>query len=284
MKDWLIDKRISIYVVLLVFLILFAWYCLFSVNIPSSLNYMSIDVNPGIEFGFNDNGDIISIHSVNSAGEEILAVLNLSETTKEQAISLVIEELIETGYISPDGNNPILISTLGDSEQTEQVTNEFSNLIVTQLEENNINSIVIVQRIENDNEILAEAQKHGITFGKMKLIQDILCCNNNFNVEELVDYTIKDLENIALENGVALHIEEVATHPITAEYEEGYKTWDELSSECQNELKEIYSDEDLDLLFQPRRYVAMPNVVGMTEGEAVATMKNVGLVPQSDLW
>ncbi|KZL88890.1 PASTA domain-containing protein [Clostridium magnum] len=44
------------------------------------------------------------------------------------------------------------------------------------------------------------------------------------------------------------------------------------------QLKKIYSEEDLKRLDAPRKWVTMPNVEGMTEADAIRTMKSLGIV------
>jgi hypothetical protein len=44
------------------------------------------------------------------------------------------------------------------------------------------------------------------------------------------------------------------------------------------EMQKIYSPEDLERLFAPRKWVIIPNVVGMTKDEAIKTFQAVGLV------
>ena len=44
------------------------------------------------------------------------------------------------------------------------------------------------------------------------------------------------------------------------------------------ELKKIYSEDDIKWLNEPRQWVTMPNVVGMTEANALNTLRAKGLV------
>jgi len=44
------------------------------------------------------------------------------------------------------------------------------------------------------------------------------------------------------------------------------------------ELRKIYSQEDIDRLYAPRKWVIMPNVVGMSEREALKKLHSLGLV------
>jgi hypothetical protein len=44
------------------------------------------------------------------------------------------------------------------------------------------------------------------------------------------------------------------------------------------ELKTIYNEEDLNRLYAPRQWVSMPNVVGISEAQALSTLRAKGLV------
>lgn len=74
--------------------------------------------------------------------------------------------------------------------------------------------------------------------------------------------------------------EEAGGQPSAEEDSAGYTPWDMVSPELQASYKEIYTDEELDMLFKPRKWVTMPNVVGMAKDGAVAALKNLGIVPR----
>jgi hypothetical protein len=46
----------------------------------------------------------------------------------------------------------------------------------------------------------------------------------------------------------------------------------------QEELRTIYVEEDIERLYAERRWVTMPNVVGMTEADAIRTLRSAGIV------
>lgn len=56
----------------------------------------------------------------------------------------------------------------------------------------------------------------------------------------------------------------------------GYTEWEELSQEMKQESREIYTEEELKMLFAPRKCVTVPNVMGMTE-EAALKLLNSGV-------
>lgn len=64
------------------------------------------------------------------------------------------------------------------------------------------------------------------------------------------------------------------------ESESSYQGGRDLSNDpkYQAELKKIYSKDDITRLQAPRKWVIMPNVVGLSEGEALKKLQSLGLV------
>ena len=57
----------------------------------------------------------------------------------------------------------------------------------------------------------------------------------------------------------------------------GYKTWYQVDEEIREEYLKNFSKEDLKRLFFGRRFVTRPNVVGLTEKQAVDLLHSRGL-------
>ncbi len=278
MKAWF-SKRNILYVLSALSVAAVA-FCIIRLSQPS-LNCLSIDVNPGIEFVFDDQGNVVSFRAVNYEGAQILADLDLKGMAKEKATSLVISKLVEANYIYSSYNNAVLISVLGDKDKADKIASEISAAVVAQLESNNISSSVVTQQIDKDSDLVAEANKYGITFGKMKLLRDIMNSNPSLTVEQLKDCTIGDLETIANSNGVPMQVSKSNTKHSTDPDYVGSDNWQDISPEIQKSYKDIYTDEELTMLFKPRKWVTMPNVVGLSQSEAFAKMHSLGLVPRA---
>lgn len=57
----------------------------------------------------------------------------------------------------------------------------------------------------------------------------------------------------------------------------GYASWDEISPEMQQVYKSGFSDEDISRMFAPRRWITLPDVVGLTEKDAVKAFHDKGV-------
>lgn len=61
--------------------------------------YLDIDVNPSIELTLNEYDRVIGTYAYNEEGEDILAKVALENKTSEEAIMLLIDVMIEEGYL-----------------------------------------------------------------------------------------------------------------------------------------------------------------------------------------
>lgn len=76
--------------------------------------YVSLDVNPSIEFSLNMFDRVLSVKAVNDDGLEILKQVNLenmSNKTIDDAIKLTIKEISEEGYFDGETEGGIVITT-----------------------------------------------------------------------------------------------------------------------------------------------------------------------------
>lgn len=62
------------------------------------------------------------------------------------------------------------------------------------------------------------------------------------------------------------------------ETDAGYVPFSQLSKAQQDELRTIYSEEDIAKMDQPPRWITVPNVIGMSEAQAVQTLKSRGMI------
>ncbi len=58
----------------------------------------------------------------------------------------------------------------------------------------------------------------------------------------------------------------------------GERSWDDLSDDMKQSMQATYTDEQLAMLFAPRRIVTLPDVTGLPEAEAVDKLKDAGIV------
>ena len=94
----------------------------FNSNIGSVMAYVSVDINPSVQFVTDGANEVVSVTVANDDGETILLgeVDNLIGLSIEEATERIVELAIEYGYLDPealaDDPNAITITTVLESQ------------------------------------------------------------------------------------------------------------------------------------------------------------------------
>ena len=161
------------------------------------LTTVAIDVNPSIELNLDKKEKVVSATALNGDAEKILYELELKNKTLEEAVTLIVGSMIENGFIS-EISNSILVSVDGDSQRSDELRDRISSMIKSVLDNGNIESSILSQLHDPDNEIKALAEKYGISTGKAALIYKITAADGTHLFEELTSLSVNEL-NILLE-------------------------------------------------------------------------------------
>ncbi|MFW5913522.1 MAG: anti-sigma-I factor RsgI family protein [Bacillota bacterium] len=82
--------------------------------------YLTLDINPSVEFIVDEDGEIESYTALNEDGEVVIADLDLEGMDYEEALDTYLEEATDLGYIDVNADdNAVYISTNEDDEETE---------------------------------------------------------------------------------------------------------------------------------------------------------------------
>jgi hypothetical protein len=93
-------------------------YGYFAYDIGSVMAYVSVDINPSVQFVTNGNDEVVSVTASNEEGEIILLeeAENLIGLSIEEATEKIVELAIEYGYLDPEAleadPNAITITTV----------------------------------------------------------------------------------------------------------------------------------------------------------------------------
>lgn len=127
-------------------------------------SYLSVEINPGIEFILNDEGDVESVLPVNEHAEAVIADLDLVGLPADEALEAFIDAAIETGYIDVDSNENIVTVTSNDEEEQETKKAEVEAI----LEERAIGAAIFGGEMNETYATLAE--EHDVSVGRARLI------------------------------------------------------------------------------------------------------------------
>ncbi len=154
---------------------------------------VTLDVNPGVEFGLNSSGEVVDITATNSDATKIVENVDVVGDTASTAANEILGEMINNNYIT-ESQNSVLVSTSGENAET--IRNDLTSDVETYLTEQNIKPNVIGQTTNVTNELENNAEKYNLSTGKLELINKIIEGNSKFTVEELSKLSISELYKV----------------------------------------------------------------------------------------
>ena len=160
--------------------------------------YVSMDINPSVELAVNAFDTVVAVEAYNEDGKNVLEGTNLVNSKIDDAVSTVVTNAINEGYIKEDGSSAIEITTATDKEKVaEELDKELKEKVDKTLENNNKEA-----KVETENVALArrdEARKLGITPGKFNLIQKLQELDSNITVEDYKESSVEDIQKKTIE-------------------------------------------------------------------------------------
>lgn len=183
-------------------------------------DYVSIDVNPSIEYSVNLFDRILDVKAVNDDGEKILKDLDLTNQKLEKALLETIDKLIEDGYLTDDPDGGILITTSNKKiSDAEELAGHLKKDIQKYLNQHeNITAKVKAEAVGKER--VEEAKKLGVTPGKLNLVEKLQNSTTGaINVDDWLSKPVKDIVKAIKENNTQHHeiIKEQAPPPVIKE-------------------------------------------------------------------
>lgn len=159
--------------------------------------YVSLDVNPSIEYSVNRFEKVLSVNGVNDDGTEIINEIsfeNLEHKNITDAISLTVNEILEAGYLD-DATSGIVITTSSENEEkAEDLAQNLEASANETCEDNDCDATVTVEAVGATR--VAEARALGVTPGKLNLVEKLIESSGNaenIDMEEWLHKSVKDI-------------------------------------------------------------------------------------------
>lgn len=201
--------------------------------------YVSVDINPSVEFVVNDDDIVESYLFLNEDAAIICVDLDFVGMNIDDAVELFVETATAAGYIDPEGDdNAVLITVLTDDEEDEdgevraEICERIRKRLNTHFAKNYINSLVLTEDFTQED-LVAEADELGVSPGKLKLTYAAMLTDETLVKEELLEMPVKDILAIVKE----------AHSDAFAEYKEAqWQRLREMKQEKIQEHKEIVEE------------------------------------------
>lgn len=164
-------------------------------------SYVSLDVNPSIEYSLNRFDRVLSAEAVNDDGEVILENLDLENKSIEDAVEETIQEIAKNGYLTDTELGGIVIATSSDDEDTA--------LLLADTLKEEAETTTAEAGIETEVEVLSigkerveEAKALGVTPGKLNLVEKLQASNPDaeVSIEDWLNKPVKSIMKAIKEN------------------------------------------------------------------------------------
>jgi len=164
-------------------------------------DYVSLDVNPSVEYSLNMFDRILEVKGVNDDGDELMDSLDLKNMTIEDAVKETLDKLMADGYLTDDPNGGIVITTSNDEMgDAKRLAVELEKKIQTYLDEQEgVTAKVDAEAVTQAR--VEEARELGVTPGKLNLVEKLQATTSEaINVEEWLTKPVKEINKAIKEN------------------------------------------------------------------------------------
>ncbi|MEG0115565.1 MAG: hypothetical protein RSA00_03990, partial [Hydrogenoanaerobacterium sp.] len=173
------------------------------------VSYVSLDVNPGVEFKTNRLNRVVSMTGANDDAKELLKDYNPKGKKLDTVVDQVVNRMVNGGYIAGDKKNDILITCRNDAD-SQKALKLVKEQVSTALSEHQMKADILTQNIALDKSSTEDASKHNVSAGKMAVITKLLAQDASLNADDLATTRISELITYAEQHQLALELEEDA--------------------------------------------------------------------------
>ncbi|MGE5456711.1 MAG: hypothetical protein ACM3O4_06415 [Ignavibacteriales bacterium] len=263
----------------------FVGYSMWNNNTFSSV---TISINPEVELLLNNEDKVVEVIPINEDADILTSDLDLEGLTIEEASEKLIDSAMETGFLDEySDENTVVITTVNDDETKRQALQEkIMTKFTSHFEGKKIYPVLVAKGLDDD--LKAEADQYGISYGKMLLVESALALNDTLSKDELVNMSIRDIQTeiktVVKDRRAALKLsrqeakEELKAKK--AELKKNYKTTVEnlkatIAEEYKEELKNMTPAQRKEAInnYLTARKEAIKNDIGAIREEIKAEIK-----------
>ena len=156
------------------------------------VSYVSLDINPSVELELNFLDRVIGTTAENADGEALLAGLRVRNLSVDSAISYLVQNAYEKGYVKKDGSTVISLTAISDDQKkvTElQVKTKNGAAEAMQAKK----AFATVYQSASDMAFRNEAKEAGVSPGKYKLIKSLEVLDPEIDIGQYKDAKVSEI-------------------------------------------------------------------------------------------
>lgn len=153
--------------------------------------YLSMDVNPGIELAFDDEGKVLEVRAMNAQAEQAIGGIDYTGDDVEDVAEALLYRIAIGGHLS-QADTHILLSS-DNSLLSKKALDRVNKALEEQLVLLNPNATLLNKVFDIDDDVLEEAHAQGMTAGRYLYTQDVVDANDDLTWEEAEELRIAEL-------------------------------------------------------------------------------------------
>jgi len=178
---------------------------IYSYNVPYT--YVSVDINPSVEFTTNIFNRIIKTEGLNEDGRKLLLKENYKNEAIEDGVEGILKWAADEGYFDNKEKNAVMVTVASKStDKSEGLKDNLENAVSQELKviaKPDVEKVVQTTTVQKRN----EAHKQGVSQGKLKLVEELKDIMPEAKTEELINKPVKTIldtiKNVKKDTGKA---------------------------------------------------------------------------------
>ncbi|MDD2261693.1 MAG: hypothetical protein PHW20_05450 [Clostridia bacterium] len=162
-----------------------------------STSYVSMDINPSVEYSINMYDRVIDAKGVNEDGIRLLEEINIEELKNksiDDALSMTIEEAVQEGYLEEEGAGVMISTEARNSNNASELAARLQESVKETVTKNNPNAEIVGEAVGLAR--VEEAHELGVTPGKLNLVEKLINSSDDpqsINKEEWLNKSVKEI-------------------------------------------------------------------------------------------
>lgn len=159
-----------------------------------AVSYIKVSINPELELGLNSDNEVVEVVNLNEDADILTSDLDIIGLEVEEALELIVDENIETGYIDEySEENGVIVTVVNDNEEDRlDLEEKVMTKIQNHLELKKVSAVLAAVKLSDD--LKADATKYEVSNGKMLLVTEAVTLNPELKKEELVTLSVKEIQ------------------------------------------------------------------------------------------
>ncbi len=159
-------------------------------TLSEEASLLVIDVNPSIEIILDEDDHVVSVGLLNEDAEIALADVDLENKHLDEALDLINEALIETGYLEVDHDENIITITTSDEGRQEEMKEKMQGSLANR----GVGAAVFGGELDDEYRDLAETYEIGI--GRARLIARAVEIDEELTFEAALELPHQEIMDI----------------------------------------------------------------------------------------